>query len=220
MRQFLYSAIAIGASALAACAGAKEGTRPDDMSVAGHGAAATHWRSVSKATTQDLAKYNRARALAAQHRAASQALVDAEARACNGVALDDRDISPFARSQDIESVSELSVQAEAFSSDNLVPPTLRGAVVKFRPVPGLTRSSLQRIIDCHLARNASLGYPAQVPCPLALKGVSAVVKDSGNGLAAELTSPDLGVAREIASRAERLGPRPVQKKVETPLPQT
>ena len=100
------------------------------------------------------------------------------------------------------------------------PPTLRGAVIKFRPVPGLTRSSLQRIIDCHLARNASLGYPAQVPCPLALKGVSDVVKDSGNALVVEVTSPDLGVAREIVSRAERLGPRPVQKKVETPLPQT
>jgi hypothetical protein len=190
------------------------------MSVAGHEAAATHWRSVSKATTQDLAKYKSAQALAAQHRAASQALVDAEARACKGVALDDRDISPFARSQDIESVSELSVQAEAFSSDNVVPPTLRGAVIKFRPVPGLTRSSLQRIIDCHLARNASLGHPAGVPCPLALKGVSAVVKDAGNGLAVEVTSTDLGVAREIVSRAERVGPPPVQKRVETLLPQT
>jgi hypothetical protein len=90
--------------------------------------------------------------------------------------------------------------------DNSISPTRVGAVINFRPVPGLTRERLQRIIDCHLARNASLGHPAEIPCPLALKGVKAVVKDTRAGLAVEITSRDAAVAGEIWSRSQKLGP--------------
>lgn len=216
MRQVLISIIAAASSAVAACATASDGTRADDMSAEGHEAAAVHWVSAANPSSQDQAKYQKARALAARHRSAAQALVEAEARACGGVALDDRDISPFARSRDIESVSE--VLQGSPQQDNSISPARRGASIKFRPVPGLTRERLQRIIDCHVARNASLGSPGEIPCPLALKGVTAVVRQDRGSLVVEVTSPDSAVATEILTRSRRLGPPPVQPKVEVSLP--
>src|SRR5688572_16311610 len=52
--------------------------------------------------------------LAAQHRSASQALQAAEARACAGIAEDDRDISPFAHRGDIRSVSPLAEEVVSY----------------------------------------------------------------------------------------------------------
>lgn len=204
MGHSLSSAISIAAIGVAACTGARDGTRPDDMGVAGHEAAAVHWLSAANPGAEDQAKYQRAHAVAAQHRAAAQALFYAEARACVGIAFDDRDISPFARLQDIESVAEVLHRPP--QQDNSISPTLRGASIRFRPVPGLTREWLQRIVDCHLARNASLGHPTEIPCPLALKGVNAVVKEAGAGLVVEVTSVDSEVASEILARSQRLGP--------------
>ena len=71
--------------ALTSCASA--GTRPGDMSAAGHEAAAvatTQWTSTTVATAQDLDEQRRATELAAKHRSAAKALRDAEAAACVG----------------------------------------------------------------------------------------------------------------------------------------
>lgn len=54
----------------------------------------------------------------------------------------------------------------------------------FRPVPGLTKELFQRIVNCHLARNAVLGHdaPELAYCPLAPKGVTAEVRSRVIGL--------------------------------------
>lgn len=127
----------------------------------------------------------------ADHRAASQALRDAEAASCRGIADRDRDISPFAHRVDIASVQAMA----------------DGAVVTFAVVPGLTADSLRRIVDCHLARNAPLGH--QVPemswCPLVPNQVAATVMTGADWrLAVTITSSDPDAAREIVRRAQAL----------------
>jgi hypothetical protein len=65
------------------------------------------WGSATNATETHQVSADERRRLAAEHRAASQALRDAEARACAGLGDDERDTSPFARVEDIESVAAL-----------------------------------------------------------------------------------------------------------------
>jgi hypothetical protein len=159
------------------------------------------------------AKHRRAaeehRRHAADHRAASAALRHAEARACVGINPDDRDMSPFVHVEDIVSVEELVDHARG----GYAKPHVRkvGARVTFHAVPGMTAERLQRMIDCHLARNASLGHvvPEMGNCPLVPKGVKAQVKATGNGFVVEIRSDDPETAREILSRAERLRPASV-----------
>ncbi|MDX2054611.1 MAG: hypothetical protein SFV15_19580 [Polyangiaceae bacterium] len=93
--------------------------------------------------------------LAAKHRAASKELMDAEAHACAGLSDEDRDTSPFAHSADIESVTELRENARParVNVGRDAATRLAGATIVFRASPGLTVEWLQRIVDCHLARN-------------------------------------------------------------------
>ena len=152
------------------------------------------WTSVVNPTAQHLRAAEHHRRLAAEHRAASATLRNAEARACAGIAPDDRDTSPFDRVDDIASVEPL-VEHDQQS----------GAVVTFRAVPGVTRAWLQRIIDCHLARSAALGHviPEMPNCPLVPRGVQARVTSTANGLAVAIRSDDATVAQQILRRARR-----------------
>jgi hypothetical protein len=110
------------------------------------------WTSTVNPTAAHLADAERHRLLAAEHRAASQALRDAEARACVGLADADRDMSPFAHREDIASVQPVTTKSGGGKSG----PSGRmtGAVVALRAVPGMTAQWLQRVIDCHVARIA------------------------------------------------------------------
>ena len=144
---------------------------------------------------------------AAQHRAASAALRDAEATACAGIS-DDRDVSPFEHRDDIarvESLTEPTSQGKAGSVSRNA-----GATVAVRALPGLTSEWLQRIVDCHLARNAALGHvvPEMPDCPLVPRGVEARVRPAGNGFAVDIRADDPDSAREILDRARRLIARP------------
>jgi hypothetical protein len=161
------------------------------------------WTSVANPTETHLRQAEQHRRQAAEHRAASAALRDAEARACIGIAPADRDISPFEHTDDIASVEPLIERTVGGKS-----PWQRtaGAVVMLRAVPGMTAEWLQRVVDCHLARNAALGYsvPEMPNCPLVPRGVTARVRSVGNGFAVEVRSDDSAAAREIFSRAQRL----------------
>jgi hypothetical protein len=84
-----------------------------------------------------------------------------------------------------------------------------GAVIELRPISGLTPSILQRIVDCHLARNAALGndVPEMNYCPLVPKGVHAKVEwvDSrSSALVVEISAPDEATGREVWRRASAL----------------
>lgn len=150
--------------------------------------------SADREREQEVARH---RELAAKHRAAAMALEEAEATECKGISADDRDMSPFFHEKDILSVREVRTKAGG----------LAGAVAIFRRVPGLTVKSLQRLVDCHMARAAAVGHnmPEMDYCPLVLKGVHASVSSNDQGLAVTVTSEDHNTAAQILRRASRNG---------------
>lgn len=161
------------------------------------------WTSVSNPTASHLAEAERHRRMAAEHRAASQALRDAEARACSGLRASDRDTSPFAHREDIAEVTPLTIDV---ALGRTTVSRIVGATVVFRARPGLTAEWLQRLTDCHLARAASLGHtmPEMPYCPLVPRGVTARVSSVGNGFAVAVRGEDEGTIAEIRRRAESL----------------
>ena len=161
------------------------------------------WTSISNPTAQHSEDAKRHRELAQKHRAASAALVDAEAKACSGIEADDRDISPFYHREDIESVMPLTetVKAGKATTEKVV-----GSTIVFRAVPGLTAEWLQRVVDCHVARASAMGHsmPEMSYCPLVLKGVKAKATSSGSGFAVNISSDDPATVEEIQKRAQAL----------------
>lgn len=83
---------------------------------------------------------------------------------------------------------------------------LAGATVVFRAVPGMTAEWLQRVMDCHLARNATLGFDQSGMryCPLNLSGVEASVRSVGDGFAVTVRSGDSKTAKKILQRSQTL----------------
>ena len=142
---------------------------------------------------------------AAAHRAASQALREAEAKECVGISPLDRDMGPFVHQEDIVAVERL----ESGGTDKL-PPHLEGAAVVFRAVPGMTAQWLQRLVNCHAARMAVLGHdaPEMQHCPLVSHNLTAVVTPRSTGFAVEMRSDDPDTAREILQRAKQLVSQP------------
>lgn len=210
---------AMGISAAAGCA--TPGTRPHDMSVAGHetagaeaeaaaGAARLQRPSSTGAACQDVPCWSdrdrptdesrRLLAAAAKHRAAAQALREAEAQACAGISERDRGISPFFHREDVAVVAPLEEKQGRYGH------RLAGATIEFRAVGGLTAEWLQRSIDCHLARAAALGFDQSEMsfCPLALKGVAARVRSGGKWVLVEVTSQDPRTSAEVWRRAQAL----------------
>lgn len=141
--------------------------------------------------------------MAADHRAAAQALRDAEAAACGGLTDDDRDISPFARREDIASVTDFSVEK---NTGKIKTTSVRGASITVRAVPGLTREYLQRLIGCHLARNASMGFEMHEMdfCPLGVKGAKATVESVDGGFRVDVEGDTDGAIAEIGKRSKVL----------------
>ena len=227
---FKLAPLAIACSVLACGA---PGTRPHDMSTAEHEesadredrAAATHasggeessvsagscgssasaaivggpcWATDDHPGVDRDAAMQEHRNLAAAHRAAAVDLREAEARACVGVSDDDRDMSPFDHRMDIAGTAALY---EEGTTRRLV-----GATILFRAVRGLTADWLERVVDCHLARNASLGHdvPEMASCPLVPAGVTASVRAVGGAFAVDVRAEGEEAAREVLRRAELL----------------
>lgn len=163
------------------------------------------WSSTTNPTERHRRDAEEHRKIAEQHRAAAQALQSAEEKVCGGIAQEDRETSPFYHREDI-------VRAERLEETRPVKgggfPELKGATVVFRAVPGLTAEWFQRLIDCHIARNAALGHdtPDMAYCPLALKDVTARVTSTGDGFAVEVRGSDRAGAEEILRRARALLP--------------
>jgi hypothetical protein len=141
--------------------------------------------------------------LAAKHRAASEALRSAEASACSGISEEDRDVSPFMHQADVRSVSPLQ---EEVKTGKVASNRVAGAEVVFQAVPGMTAEWLQRVVNCHLARNAGLGHEAaaaEMPyCPLTLHGAQASVRSVGDGFVVAIRADDADTSKEILKRAE------------------
>lgn len=220
-------------AALTACA--TPGTRPHEMSEAGHEQAAAAeekeaarlkaacegasgvaseecrdgqdrvwWWSVTNPTEANRKQAERHVKAAQEHRAAAKALAQAEATACGGIPEIDKDMSPFAHREDIESVAQLFEQRDTARK---VVKTLQGARIAFRPVPGLTQARLQRLLDCHLSRNAVMGHQVADMdyCPLVPNGVTATVVPRGGRLFVDVESDKGAAAQEIWARALKIG---------------
>ncbi len=161
------------------------------------------WTSATNPTAEHLEHAAQLRRAAADHRAASQALREAEKRACVGISEEHRAESPFDRREDIARVERLY----STSSGKVAMKHQEGAIVTFRAVPGLTAQWLQRVVDCHLARNAALGHevPEMPACPLVPRGVRATVTATPDGFAVAVRGEDQA-SKEIWRRAEALRP--------------
>lgn len=236
MKSFVVTRYLMPLALVALACGPAAGTQPHDLSVPEHEAAAAQdeqqasghahqhdpsatqqreqcsagkgrvcWTVVSNPTAEHIKSAEEHRALAAQHRASSQALSNAEAQACAGLAEEDRDTSPFAHVADIASVSQLK---EEYAVGKNKETREAGATVVFRAAPGLTEEWLQRIVNCHLARNAAVGHDmAEMPyCPLVPKGAQASVRSVGDGFAVDIRSEEPATAAEIWRRAQQLSP--------------
>ncbi|MFT5355002.1 MAG: hypothetical protein ACI9KE_002215, partial [Polyangiales bacterium] len=173
------------------------------------------WTSSVNPTAEHLREAEEHRRHAADHRAASASLREAEAQACVGITSDDRDMSPFNHVEDIVEVEPLpeattSNEAASEQTAGAVTAQTTGAVITFRPIPGMTAEWLQAVVDCHIARNSSLGHivPEEPNCPLVPHGVRAQVSATGDGLAVAIRSDDPETGREIFSRSERLASAP------------
>jgi hypothetical protein len=230
MNSHALTAVAVASSAIIACA-STPGAQPADMSAVQHEqAASAHeaqatqhgdqyqapaqvtkttcdgkhpcWTSVSNPTQGHMDDARKHHKMAEDHRAAAQALRNAEGQACVGISDEDRDISPFYHRDDIASVAP----AVRHVSGKQTHEEVDGAVVVFRAVPGLTAEWLQRIVDCHIARNNALGndVPEMPYCPLVPKGITAKVTSTGDGFAVTIESQDVSTAKEVLRRAQAL----------------
>jgi hypothetical protein len=163
------------------------------------------WTIEVNPTAEHRAEAERHRSAAAEHRGAAAALREIEARECVGLSEVDRDTSPFYHRDDIASVAPLN---DSLPQARDRTPQLVGATVTFRPVRGLTVEWLQRILDCHLARNVTLGHnlPEMSYCPLVPMGVTATARAVASGIAVDLRSGERATAIEVLRRAEALVP--------------
>jgi hypothetical protein len=153
------------------------------------------WTSVANPTVAHRRMAEEHQRAAAEHRAASRALQVAEEQSCVGVAPRDRDVSPFMHAEDIARVHILGA-----------PSAPRGAKIVFRDVQGLTTEGMKRQVDCHLARNASLGFEDKEMsyCPLNLEDVEVRVEEEGGLVAVVVESEHSATAAEIVRRARAL----------------
>jgi hypothetical protein len=246
MKNVIFTALGLALFPVALGCGSTAGTQPHAMSATEHEAAASQeqqadtghgeqydptasatkkscspargggaacWTSVTNPTAEHAKEAEEHRELASKHRAASEALRSAEASACAGIPEEDRDLSPFAHREDIRSVSPLREETKIGRSVSYANP---GVEIVFRAVPGMTAEWLQRVVDCHLARNAAIGHEAAGEemsfCPLTLRDVQASVRSVGDGFAVAIRSSNADVSKEIQRRAEAFQPAAVAKK--------
>ena len=159
------------------------------------------WGGQSEQTRREVVELRRK---AAEHRNAA-AVLKAEEEACNGVSEADRVQSPFSHQEDIVSVQPLLETLPQGGTREA------GAVILFRKVPRLTAPVLQKIIDCHLARDAAFGFDAReleyCPLnvnPLGFRKLKATVTERARGFAVKLDAEDENVARKVLARAQML----------------
>ena len=222
------------ALAVAGCIGCASTVSPGGMSVAQHEALAKAddeaansklcagsrntandgpcWGAETEETRREVAEL---RSKAAEHRNAA-AVLKAEQEACSGVSEADRVQSPFSHQEDIVSVQPLIERRPEGGTRQA------GAVIEFRKVPRLTTAVFQKILDCHLARDAAFGFDARelkyCPLnvnPLGFHKLSATVAERPDRFVVKLDAENEEVAKKVLARAQKLVGAP--RCLETPV---
>ena len=153
------------------------------------------WSDSTNPTQSHLREAAWYRTVAKQHREAAEVLRDAEVRSCAGVSDQDKAVSPLAHREDILSTV---VTTEG--------PRVTGVSILVRGVPGMSWDYLARMVDCHLARNAAMGFPLDGLSfdPLNVKGAVVKVEKFAGDFRLTITAEDEAIARKIAARATAL----------------
>jgi hypothetical protein len=88
---------------------------------------------------------------------------------------------------------------------------LRGARIHVRPLPGLSRESIQRGLECHESRVVLGQPPASASDPYQLAGhwLDIDVNSEGDGFVVKVepTETDVDLARDVLARARQFVPR-------------
>lgn len=166
------------------------------------------WTPTTNPTEPHASEARRHDELATEHRAASRALRETEARACAAIAAADRAKSPFQHPEDIRRVTVLT---ESSLDGPLATTRAFGIQVEFRAVPGLTTERLRRLVDCHSARNATIGYATTASssqCPLAVGPVDADVRETEDGFAVTIVPVHGADVDAVVGRGTALVHRP------------
>jgi len=153
----------------------------------------TSFRNPTRKRFQEADKYRRE---AERHTSASRELRDAESRACMGLSVDEREVSPFFHEDDIVSVAKVALDAPH--------DVLTGARVVFRQLPEMTPARLQRELDCEAAHDAVVGYSQNDRSVVAIEGVVTFVHPVETGLAVEIRPHDAAGSRILGQRVDAL----------------
>jgi len=163
------------------------------------------WIETINPTAVHLQEIESHRMRAVEHRRSARELRAVEEQVCAGLAPDDRDVSPFSHRGDILGVSPLEDEGTTKPRPQR---RVVGATVMFRSVPGLTVTELQQLVDCHLARNATIGYEMASTemggCLLTQQGTHAHVRAIESGFAVDVRADDSAAGLEIWRRAQLL----------------
>ena len=124
---------------------------------------------------------------AARHRGIAESLLSEVDRACRGVPPAARGASPFD-----DGLIVLDVE-----------PSSDGARLTVRAPPGTNAEWLETRTDCHIAYSRAQDpmTPEFQSCPLAARGVNAVVEAAGSQFIVTLRSPDPSGVADIRGRA-------------------
>ena len=157
------------------------------------------WTSTYNPTEEHLKQTKKSLELAEDHRKASQKLRAAETLSCAGLSTEEMAISPFSHKEDI-----LRVEEERSAKQNII----QGTNVTFVKVPRLTQELFQQVLDCHIARNASMVAIVEMAyCPLALPEMKAKVRETPEGFVVELRSNNTESTKQALQRAQALTAR-------------
>ncbi|MCM2333851.1 MAG: hypothetical protein NDI82_07870 [Anaeromyxobacteraceae bacterium] len=206
---------ALAASMLSGCAAFNK-TRPHDLTVRGHEAAAAAEEGKAAKAAEDAKKVGRGaqyahymaprhRELADAHRAAARALTDEEVKACEGVPAAAAGAAiAGARIASVDEIRQGTVPTVVHSGKGYYPQYLQGAKLT---LAGATNSAdVERLLGCRIARAAAEGDDGVDP--LAVKGTSVKVTAPGDAMVlVEIRAEDQPAAAEVVRRARVLAAR-------------
>lgn len=211
----LMIAATFAASMLGGCA-AYYKTRPHDLTISGHEAAATTEDAKAARAAEDAKSIGRSaqyahylapryRELAASHRAAARALHDEEERACEGVPAVAAG-APLAgvKIASVDEIRQGTVPPGVHSAKGYYPRYLLGAKLELQ---GEVNSfDVNRLLGCRIARAAAEGDDGVDP--IAVKGTSVKVSAPGDSpFLVEIRAEDQPSASEVVRRAKALAAR-------------
>ncbi|HVZ73806.1 MAG TPA: hypothetical protein VHJ20_15610 [Polyangia bacterium] len=122
--------------------------------------------------------------------------------ACHGVRDADSQIGLFTDARNIVRYQRLTPRQPASETETA---ESRGGVRIFLTArPGMTPEWLQRIAECHIAREIAKRYQDATQSPLDVPGITVSVTSTGDGFAVDLLADTAKAADELVRRTTRV----------------